>query len=318
MSNKLIGIFLSASILLFVFNVTSVSASVEGAIKKYAINFPIVELGNCNNFSECRNYCEKASNKAACISYAKNKGFYKEEEINRKKDEIISEAQNELGCSSMSACKSFCENEGNFERCTEFAKKYGLGGGQMLSPKNQDILNKAKSTLGCDSPSTCKALCSQESNMDKCKSFFASAGLKIEEGGKKGPGGCTSPESCQAYCSDKSHADECDSFGSDPEGKSTRKKDAIKACENLGPDECKAYCEQNPNDCPGFWAEGGYKGPDYQSGEEYCEKNPEACPGPGAEDKMEKPNLENPVVQGISTAQNLIQIIIELIKNIKI
>ena len=185
----------------------------------------------------------------------------------------------------------------------------------MLSPKNQDILNKAKSTLGCDSPSTCKVLCSQESNMDKCKSFFASAGLKIEESGKKGPGGCTSPESCQAYCSDKSHADECDSFGPDPEGKSTRKKDAIKACENLGPDECKAYCEQNPNDCPGFWAEGGYKGPDYQSGEEYCEKNPGACPGPGAGSQSQP---GSPVVRGISTAQNLIQIIIELIKNIKI
>lgn len=302
MNKKQLSILFILITFLFLPEVVLAENSIEQAITKYEVTFPIAEVGNCRNFSNCRTYCDNPVNKDVCVAYAKKKGFYKEEEINQKKDQIINAAQSEMGCSSMGACKSFCENEGNFERCTEFAKRHGLGGGQMLSPRNQDILNKAKSILGCDSPSSCMAICKQESNMDKCKNFFQSAGLKIEEGGKKGPGGCTSPESCQAYCSDKSHAEECDSFGPDPEGKSTRRKDAIKACENLGPDECKNYCMQNPNDCPGFWAEGGYKGPDYKT----------------PEDKMEKPNPENPVVEGISTAKNLIQIIIELIKDIKI
>ena len=318
--------------LLFVFPGQIVAAnSIEKAISKYKISFPIAELGNCANFSECRTYCENSSNRDTCVSYAKKKGFYKEEETDKKKDEIISLAQNELNCSSMSDCKRFCENEGNFERCTEFAKKHGLGGGQMLSPRNQDILNKAKSILGCDSPSSCKAICQDQASMDKCKSFFQSVGLKVEEGSKKGPGGCDSPESCQAYCSDKSHADECDSFGPDPEGKSTRRKDAIKACENLGPDECKNYCMQNPNNCPGFWAEGGYKGPDYESGEEYCKENPSECPGPGAEDEMRNQSgktkqttsdtksetqSQNPAVQGISTIRSYFEIVNEFIKDL--
>src|SRR3989338_2786419 len=295
--------------------------TVAEAIKKYGVTFPIVELGNCTDFDNCRTYCGDKTHTNACVDYAKKKRFYKGDEVESKKDRILAAAQTELGCGSVEACKNYCGSEENFERCTEFAKKYGMGGGQMLSPKNQQILSKAKEILGCDSPSECKALCDQEVNQGECIHFMKQAGLAIREGNgpgeRKGSGGCNSPESCKAFCASPENADECEKFGSDPEGKSTRRKNGIKACEKLGPDECKQYCTEHPDECPGFWGEGGYKGPDYVDGEEYCQKNPGACPGLGDADRQvvasAVPNSKGlppgevivPSVQGVSTVRSI-------------
>lgn len=293
--------FVITGLVFLVAKTTFAQNSLDQAINKYSINFPITELGNCENFSSCHNFCEDPVNKNACISYAKKKGFYKKEEIDKKKDQILAAAQSELGCNSITSCKSFCENEANFEKCTEFAKKHDLGGGQILSPKNQEILAKAKSILGCDSPSACKALCEKPENHQKCGEFAKQAGL---QGGEefRGPGGCSTPETCETYCSEPGHRQECAQFGPGPE-------------EPEGPpcfseEECQDYCQNHPDDCKEF----GYEppeehprgpsetdefcrqypercldeGPDYESGEDFCRDHPEACPGPGSLDPETK------------------------------
>jgi hypothetical protein len=180
------------------------------------------------------------------------------------------------------------------EKCTEFAKKYGLGGGQILSPKNQEILSKAKTILGCDSPSSCKALCEKPENRQKCSQFAKEAGL---EGGihMQGPGGCTSEETCRAYCSEPAHKEECLKFGPGPEG-----AEGMEGPPCTTDDECRIYCKEHPEDCP----EGGPgpseeeycqlhpdeckygpDAPDYAAGEgDFCADHPEECPGPGSLD----------------------------------
>jgi hypothetical protein len=114
MNKKITYSVILAGILLFL-AVAFSFASLEDSLKKYNISFPIAELGNCTDFSSCRSYCDDPINKDTCIAYAKKKGFYKEEEIKQKKDQIMAAAQTELGCNSMSSCKSLCENEANFE-----------------------------------------------------------------------------------------------------------------------------------------------------------------------------------------------------------
>ena len=107
----------------------------EEVAKKYDIVFPIAELGNCANFSECRNYCEDPVNRNTCIDFAKNKGFHREENIEVKDSQFWQRTKASLGCDSIESCKALCEQPSNFEKCSNFAKSQGLSGGHTEDPK---------------------------------------------------------------------------------------------------------------------------------------------------------------------------------------
>ena len=99
----------------------------EEQAKKYQVTFPIAELGNCASFSACRTYCDDATHSDVCIAFAKRKGFYKEKEVDTKKQALILTAKTELGCDSETSCRATCEQDANFEKCQKFAQKNGLG-----------------------------------------------------------------------------------------------------------------------------------------------------------------------------------------------
>ncbi len=263
-------------------------ATNEEAAKKYGITYPIVSLGNCADYTSCRNYCEDESHRDACIQYAKQKGFYEE----RKNDQILTHAKTELGCSSETECKGICEREENFEKCTNFAKKTGLVKEQILSPKNQEILTKAKEILGCDSPQTCKSICEQEGNRQKCSEFAKQTGLKGGEE-KRGPGGCNSEESCKSFCSSPDNFNECSKF-KPPEGQEGRRDGPSEGFRGPGGCDsevsCKQYCEKNPSECQKFGPgsegkegerdrlpEGIKRDIPSQDAEKFCKENPEKC-----------------------------------------
>ncbi len=146
--------------------------SSSSAVQKYGITFPVSELGNCNSLEECKTYCEDLTNKDACISFAQKKGFYKiPKAAETGKATLISAARSELGCESESACKEFCGQQANWEKCGEFAKKHQLGNKKPSSPPSSDILEKAKQFLGCTTIIECKTLCSKEENREKCREF---------------------------------------------------------------------------------------------------------------------------------------------------
>lgn len=260
-------------------------ATNEEAAKKYGIIYPIVSLGNCADYTSCRNYCEDETHRNICIQYAKQKGFYEE----RKTDEILMHAKTELGCNSETECKNICEKEENFEKCTNFAKKTGLVKEQILSPKNQEILTKAKEILGCDSPQTCKSICEQEGNRQKCSEFAKQTGLKGGEE-KRGPGGCNSEESCKTFCSSPDNFNECSKF-KPPEGQEGQRDGPSEGFRGPGgcssESSCKEYCEKNPSECQKFGP-----GPEGKEGErdkppegvkreeiseKLCKENPEKC-----------------------------------------
>lgn len=131
-------------------------------IQKYGVTFPISELGSCNSVTECYSYCANPANRDACVAFARKKGFYK--------ISIFEAAKQVLGCDSESSCKEVCGLQANWEKCGEFAKKYRLSGGRVESlPDKAAMLEKAKEYLGCNSYDSCKALCNEPSNQQKCQ-----------------------------------------------------------------------------------------------------------------------------------------------------
>lgn len=251
--------------------------TIEEAEKKYQITYPIAELENCADLASCRSYCDDLTHKDVCVAFAKKKGFYKENAMAQKKAEILAASKTELGCDSPESCKQKCEEENNFEKCSEFAKKFNLNGGNMLSDKNQQLLTKAKDILGCDSPTTCKTICEKEENREKCSEFAKQTGLR---GGKKmeGPGGCNSKETCEAYCSDPNHFDECKKFGPGPDGqgKPGGPQGGFKGpggCDSK--ETCEKYCQEHEDECRKIG--GGPKDKKPENIEKLCEGNPEKC-----------------------------------------
>ena len=210
-----------------------------------SVAFPIAELGNCSSISECKEYCNDPINKDICIAYAKEKGFYNEEKLESKKDEILQKAASELGCTTKEECKEMCALEENLEKCSSFAKKYSLPGGKNTNSESASTLKKAQASLGCTTKESCKAVCELEENVTKCSEFAKvnnlSGGVK-----KTGPGGCTSEETCKAYCEKDENRSVCSEYG------------FIKKKSFVGPggcstaEACKTYCLENPTECQAF------------------------------------------------------------------
>lgn len=291
---------------LFFFSAVLVNAQPtnEDAAKKYGITFPIASLGNCTDYTSCRNYCEDETHRDACIQYAKQKGFYEE----RKTDEILTRAKTELGCTSETECKNTCEKEENFEKCANFAQKTGLSKGQVMNPKSKEILTKAKEILGCDSPQSCKSVCEQEGNRQKCSEFAKQTGLKGGEE-RRGPGGCNSEESCKSFCSSPDNFKECSKF-KPPEGEDRRGGPSQEGFRGPGgcnsESSCREYCEKNPSECqkfgPGPEGKEGkqgepLKGMKREEMEKLCKENPEKCKeqfgGGGPPQNMKQENIQS-------------------------
>lgn len=239
----------------------------EDVARKYGITFPIVELGNCSNYSECRDFCEDPVNYDQCIDFAKKKGFYNEEKVtvDIRNSDFWSKTQAELGCNSMVSCQSFCENPTNFDKCDAFAKKHNLSGGHVNNPHEQQFLTKAKEILGCDSPSSCMNFCSNEENWKKCSEFAKQMGFRGGEV-RAGPGGCTSEETCRAFCSDPNNYQICSGFTSSAGGSFS----GPGGCNSE--ESCQSYCEQHPQECG--YTGGGLKETDYNPSE-MCNKTPD-------------------------------------------
>lgn len=258
----IIGLLIALFFAEIAFAQTTSQKTPEQIAKEHGVTFPISDLGNCKNFSECRNFCDDPVNKNACITFAKKKGFYKQSlPADAGKEEILNAAKTELGCNSPSSCQVFCSQESNHEKCEAFAKSHKLSQ-QPTDPSKSQILEKAKTILGCDSPTSCKNFCEQEQNRQKCSDFAKQVGLRGGEH-KAGPGGCNSEETCRKFCSDPANFEICSKFGSATGGNFQ----GPGGCNNEA--SCKDYCEKNPNACQHIG------GTSKENLVEFCNKTPD-------------------------------------------
>lgn len=269
----------------------------EELVEKHGVTFPIAELGGCVNYSECRDFCEDPINHNQCIDFAKKKGFYKEDKVTLdiRNNDFWSRSRSELGCDTMASCQTFCEKPANLDKCDAFAKKHGLGGGEVDDPSSKQFLEKAKEILGCDTPSSCMTFCDNQDHFKICSEFAKVMGFR---GGEihAGPGGCTSEETCRAFCSEPSNYQICSGFTSSTGGSFS----GPGGCNSE--ESCRSYCEQHPQECgyTGGSIEGDFnpsemcsRTPDCSwvnnscqctkiegiSPDEYCKKYPDRCGG---------------------------------------
>lgn len=164
------------------------------------------------------------------------------QELEEQADEILGEAQQSLGCSTLAECQDLCSKPENFDKCTEFAENNNVTGGTIQDPDVPEIIDQAGEVLGCTSAQTCVDFCSKEENKAKCTEFAQDTGLL---GGETpaGPGGCTSEETCNEFCKDPNNFSICSGFAS------SQGDNFLGPGECNSPATCRIYCEQNPSQC---------------------------------------------------------------------
>lgn len=295
--------------------------------REYGITFPLAELGNCANFSECQDYCENPQNHEACVEFAKKKGFHQEgatvsheasdvpELTAQEKQSMLERAKGELGCSSFEECRSFCESsEENMQKCMEFGRKHTPASHREKYDQHLQMLEQAKADFGCNSISSCEAFCNNPQNAEKCMNFakkHAPPGVRkqIEEADRmmqkaKQSLGCQNFQECANFCQNPQNAEKCARFAEEqapPEIRERIKQERERMLQQIqqsGADlpcnsieSCKAYCEkpENKEQCKVF-SEGGttqiqiHKEENYTCSTEeecrrWCEQNPDKCPG---------------------------------------
>src|SRR3989344_3165095 len=140
--------------------------------------FPIPELGDCADMGTCMSYCEDPVNHASCVTYAQEKGFYEDDPTLAPTDDLLTAAQEELGCDSKESCQAFCADAANQTACHDFAADHAIPGGYVVDPEKEAILAAAETALGCDSYAGCLDFCADPANAAQCTSFADQVGLQ--------------------------------------------------------------------------------------------------------------------------------------------
>lgn len=241
-----------------------------GPLSAEDIQYPVPDLGNCQNDKECRSYCDNSQHGKECYAFAKKYNLISEKEAKEKEKEFFEVTNGPGGCNSGVSCEAYCNSADHLDECISFAEKSGYYSGDQLAEakKFQAIAKSGKQFPGgCKDRNTCELYCNDRNHMEECLNFADETGFmpkeEIDQARKilplmqKGetPGGCTSKEQCDKYCSDDSHSDECIAFGEKAGLISSEDAAMIKKTGGKGPggchskQQCDAYCETNSDAC---------------------------------------------------------------------
>jgi len=244
---------------------------IEMEAKRKNIAFPVAELGNCSSLKECKDYCDSPENKEACMAFADKHGLKPKKPRDEKKQKLLEEAKEALGCNSREECDLFCQE--NKDQCAEFIKQHDPEEYERFQ-KQKEMVESAQEKLNCHSMEECKNFCQKPENQEKCGRFadehapkeFQERKEQILENAKE-TFGCISIEKCKRFCENPENKDKCRDFNQKnylndehrppppPEGESLQEKDIPyyqdkPTCETE--EECRHFCEENPDKCPGF------------------------------------------------------------------
>ena len=233
------------------------------------IIYPVIELGNCKDKTECFAYCELPLNGKQCLAFAKTHQLLPEEEI-RVAEKVLGVKGGPGGCNSKASCENYCDDVANIEACIAFAEENGLMKGRDLeeAKKVRAVIQSGKSLPGdCRNKNACENYCKNPEHMEECLAFAEASGfLPPEELAqakifmplmKKGetPGACKSKEECDAYCESDEHFEECISFAEKHGMIPAEEREHIEAFKKAGGKgpggckgrQCQAFCEQPGN-----------------------------------------------------------------------
>lgn len=215
--------------------------STKKIINSRTLEFARSELG-CNSKDDCRDFCSESDNFDKCRAFGEKYGLAPKLSVTpAPPDDFLKTARSDLGCTNTASCINYCEKPDNRDKCLDFAAKTGkvkksaVLRDKIIALKSTEILAEAKSVLGCETFSSCAALCSIAENKDRC--HFLEVKFKLN--------------------SDNLDSDENQDINDDNESSAPgqfKKYNPLilnlKACTKSK--ECITYCQSHPGECPGF------------------------------------------------------------------
>ena len=249
----------------------------------------------CKGQQECDVYCSSEEHFQECINFSVAAGMMSEEEAKMARK---TGGKGPGECKGKEECDAFCNNPDNQETCFNFAKDNGMipeedlkkmeeGKQQMKQTLEQapaEVLDCLKTEVGADMVEKMKnGVMPQKDIGEKMKTCFEKGFNQMgpPNAGEPGSGGMIPPAG-QAGPGGCKTAEECKTY-----------------CES-NPDECKNFQpapgETNPGDemMPQQAGPGGCKGP--EECDAYCQSNPDKC-------KNFQPDQNQPPLQpGINMA----------------
>src|SRR3989344_3126379 len=232
------------------------------------ITFPITELGNCVNQTECEAYCDVPENREACLDFAEDHNLISADEIRIARRMLeLEESAGPGGCQGQTECEAYCDNITHIEECITFAERYGLIPPEELTEakKVAAAIKSGVNPPNCRNKRDCDVYCSQPQNMEECLIFAEAAGLipldeltdakKALEAVRKGakPPPCRGRAECDTYCSAPENLEGCLIFAEaagfiSPEEAAMARRTGGKGPGGCrGKEACEAYCEDPSN-----------------------------------------------------------------------
>ncbi|MEK9154508.1 MAG: hypothetical protein AAB596_00305 [Patescibacteria group bacterium] len=254
------------------------------------ISYPVKELGNCKNETQCRTYCDKPENIGACVNFAEKNNLISKEEA-RKAKAFIKIGEGPAGCKNKKECETFCDNPNNMEVCLNFAEENDLISEEELREARlvaKTVKEGATLPGGCKNKKDCELYCDNSEHMEECLAFAEQAGfmpekelkeakkaMKAIKSGINPPGNCRGRKECDVYCSESIHMEECFNFAvaagfiEEKEVEEARRIMPLMIAGEMpgdcrGKEECEAYCEDGTHseECANFAIKAGFMKPE--------------------------------------------------------
>ncbi len=286
----------------------------------------------CRGREACDEYCSSPDNIEVCMNFAIEAGFMSEQEKadSQKMLAAIKRGVKPPPCKGKDECDVYCGQEEHFEECMNFAVAAGF-----MNEKDAEMARKTggKGPGGCRSREECEAFCNNPDNQETCFNFGKEHGLipeedlkQMEEGKQRFQESLNqAPQEVIDCLQEKIGVDMLEKMKS---GVMPPREigDQMRECfEKMGPprgqegqgmmqpgqpgpggcktpEECKSYCESNPEDCKNFQPGPGVVNPGdqmmpQQAGPGGC-KTPEECQNFCAQNPESCKNFQLPPSQG--------------------
>ncbi|MDP1706451.1 MAG: hypothetical protein Q8L36_01385 [bacterium] len=271
----------------------------------------------CRNKEECDSYCSLAEHMEECITFAQAAGMMPKEE-GEKVLNALRQGIKPPACRGPEECDQYCSSEEHLEECLKFSEAAGF-----MKPEDAAMARKTggKGPGGCRGKG-CENFCQKSENQETCFNFAKENGLMNEQELKEIEGHkqemsknlLQMPPEILSCLEQTIGADKLGQLKSG-QGMPTREiGDQMRSCfeqnrDKLGPppgegkqgefngefrsgpgncqspEECQAYCQNNPQECR---SPGGEFGPQQGGemnrqfpGEQKMESGQEFRPGPG-------------------------------------
>ena len=258
------NVIISAAIIAFSLLVSFVL--IAQATSPEDIIYPVAELGNCKNETDCRAYCDKPENIKACVNFAEKHNLLSDEELERGK-KFAEIEKGPGGCTNQASCESYCNDVSRIDECLTFAEKNNFMSREELKEARlvQTALAKgAKLPGGCKNKKECDSFCENPDNMEQCIAFGEAAGFippeelkeakQVLEVMKKGvrPPPCRGRKACDVYCSTPDHLEQCVAFAEAAGFMSPKDAEMARKTGGVGPGgcrgrECENFCDNENN-----------------------------------------------------------------------